>query len=130
MGSPVLLAASNEKARQRTRTVRLHDSEKLHRQGRGDDRDQLLGRATRIVPLRDVLVVHVTRLALWDSTCPCAPRRQESHVGIVGVPGQAGLNSTQIASVTGHLTRSMVDHYTHATLRTARDAVARLPKLA
>jgi len=40
--------------------------------------------------------------------------------------GEAGLNATQIASVTGHLSRTMVDHYTHATLQTAREAISKL----
>ena len=44
--------------------------------------------------------------------------------------GDNGRDSRGIASVTGHLNRAMVDHSTHATVQTARDAQARLPKLA
>ncbi len=43
--------------------------------------------------------------------------------------GEAGLSATDIASVTGHLTRSMLDHYTHATRRAGRRAVETLPEL-
>ena len=43
--------------------------------------------------------------------------------------GEAGLGATEIAAVTGHLTRSMVDHYTHATKRAGRRSIEHLPVL-
>jgi len=43
--------------------------------------------------------------------------------------GEAGLDAAGIAAVTGHLTRSMVDHYTHRTKRLGRQAVEQLPEL-
>ncbi len=44
--------------------------------------------------------------------------------------GEAGASATDIAAVTGHLTRSMCDHYTHATKRAGRRAIEKLPELA
>ncbi len=41
--------------------------------------------------------------------------------------GEAGLSATDIAAVTGHQTRSMVDHYTHATKRAGRRASRACP---
>ena len=43
--------------------------------------------------------------------------------------GEAGLDAAGIAAVTGHLTRSMVDHYTHRTKRLGREAIEQLPEL-
>lgn len=43
--------------------------------------------------------------------------------------GEAGLSATDIASITGHQTRAMVDHYTHATRRAGRKAIEALPEL-
>ena len=43
--------------------------------------------------------------------------------------GEAGLNAKQIAAVTGHQSRAMVDHYTHDTKKTAQKAVESLPEL-
>ncbi len=43
--------------------------------------------------------------------------------------GEAGLDAAGIAAVTGHLTRTMVDHYTHRTRRLGREAIERLPEL-
>ena len=43
--------------------------------------------------------------------------------------GEQSLRAMEIASVTGDTSRSMVEHYTHATLPTARRAVAKLPNL-
>ena len=43
--------------------------------------------------------------------------------------GEAGLGATEIAAVTGPLTRSMVDHYTHASKRAGRRAIECLPEL-
>ena len=44
--------------------------------------------------------------------------------------GEAGLDSVGITAVTGHLTRAMVDHYTHTTRRLGREAVEHLPDVA
>ena len=41
--------------------------------------------------------------------------------------GEAGLESKDIAAITGHQSRAMVDHYTHATRKTARRAIESLP---
>ena len=43
--------------------------------------------------------------------------------------GEAGLDAAGIAAVTGHLTRTMVDHYTHRTKRLGREAIEQLPEL-
>ncbi len=44
--------------------------------------------------------------------------------------GEAGLSAMDIAAITGHQSRAMVDHYTHATRRAGRKAIEALPELA
>ena len=43
--------------------------------------------------------------------------------------GEAGLESKDIAMITGHQSRAMCDRYTHATLRAGRRAIEMLPDL-
>ncbi len=43
--------------------------------------------------------------------------------------GEAGVDATGIAAVTGHQSRAMTDHYTHTTQRLGRKAVEMLPDI-
>ena len=99
--------------------------------------EQFTGTAPAVRPFTDLTVyaAEMLRNDLFNAGLPLIdedglPLKFHSFRGTCATwLGEAGLSATEISAITGHQTRSMADHYTHATRAAGRKAIERLPDL-